>query len=319
MKLIKIDILEEDLGKRLDKVLKYYYSEYSRNKLTSLIKERKVSIGNNIIDDPAFILKEESKIYLKFDLLKKHTKNLDTKLNIVFEDEHLIVVNKPAGILTHCTQNNTNTSIVDLLKVNEIQLYKAEDSLRDGVVHRLDKDTSGLIILAKNKMSYKGLIKIFSRREVTKVYKALCWGVPTPIAGVINRPLTDYVNRKKISLNKNGKEAITEYKVKKNYDNYFSLLECKILTGRTHQIRVHMKSEKCPLIGDNLYSRDRNLPRVLSNELAKSIGQFKRQALHSQKLVFSHPISNNLLSFSSEMPQDMQVLEKALFENLKVI
>ena len=252
-------------------------------------------------------------------MLKEQNKNLDVKLHIVFEDEDLIVVNKPAGILTHCTQDNTNTSIVDLLRANDINLYKAEDSLRDGVVHRLDKDTSGLIILAKNKVSYKGLISIFFKREVTKVYEAFCWGVPTPIAGTINRPLTDYINRKKISLNQNGKEAITEYKVKKNYDNFFSFLECKILTGRTHQIRVHMKSIKCPLIGDSLYSRDRNLPRSLLSKLSKSIGQFKRQALHSKKLVFSHPVSNNLMSFSSEIPEDMVLLEKALFENLKVI
>ena len=140
-----------------------------------------------------------------------------------------------------------------------------------------------------------------------------------PIAGIINRPLTDYINRKKISLNKKGKEAITEYKVKKNYDNYFSYLECKILTGRTHQIRVHMKSEKCPLIGDSLYSRDRNIPRAISNALSKSIVQFKRQALHSKKLIFCHPISKNSLSLSTEMPQDMKELEKALFENLEVI
>ena len=256
---------------------------------------------------------------MKFDLLKKSSKNLELKLNILFEDEHLIVLNKPAGILTHCTKDNTNTSIVDLLKVNRITLYKAEDSLRDGIVHRLDKDTSGLIVVAKNKLSYKGLINIFARREVTKVYEAFCWGVPTPIAGIINKPLTDYINRKKISLNKNGKQAITEYKVKKNYNNYFSFLECKILTGRTHQIRVHMKSEKCPLIGDNLYSRDRNLPRAISNKLNKPLGQFKRQALHSKKLIFNHPVRNSSLSFSSEMPQDMKVLEKALFENLKVI
>ena len=319
MKLIKIDIIEQDLGKRLDKVLKHYYSDYSRNKLTSLIKEKKVSVGNNIIDDPAFIIKEENKIYLRFDLTKKNIKNLDLKLNIIFEDEHLIIVNKPAGILTHCTKDNANTSIVDLLKVNNITLYKAEDSLRDGVVHRLDKDTSGLIMLAKNRVTYKGLSNLFSKREVTKVYEALCWGVPTPIAGVIDKPLIDYVNRKKISLNKNGKEAMTEYKVKKNYDNHFSFLECKILTGRTHQIRVHMKSEKCPLIGDTLYARDRNMPRVLSNELSKSIRQFKRQALHSKKLVFSHPLSNKLLNFTSEMPEDMKVLEKSLFENLKII
>ena len=319
MKLIEIDILEQDIGKRLDRVLKQYYSEYSRNKLSSLVKERKVSIGTNIIDDPSFIIKEQCKIFLKFDLLKKSSKNLELKLNILFEDEHLIVLNKPAGILTHCTKDNTNTSIVDLLKVNRITLYKAEDSLRDGIVHRLDKDTSGLIVVAKNKLSYKGLINIFARREVTKVYEAFCWGVPTPIAGIINKPLTDYINRKKISLNKNGKRAITEYKVKKNYNNYFSFLECKILTGRTHQIRVHMKSEKCPLIGDSLYSRDRNFPSTISSKLSKSIGQLKRQALHSKKLIFSHPVSNNSLNFSSDMPEDMKILEKALFENLKVI
>ena len=189
------------------------------------------------------------------------------------------------------------------LKKYDIKLHEAEDRLRDGIVHRLDKDTSGLMVLAKSLFSYKRLISQFSDRKVIKVYKAYCWGIPTPIAGTIDKPISNYLNRKKTSTN--GRNAITNYKVTKNFKNYFSEIECKILTGRTHQIRVHMQSINCPLIGDQLYSKNRNISQSFSSKIISFLNNFKRQALHAQYLSFMHPKSKRMKSFFIEMPNDM--------------
>ena len=233
----------------------------------------------------------------------------DNLIEIIYEDDFIVVINKKSGLLSHCNQVKS-ISAVSLLKKYDIKLYQAEDSLRDGIVHRLDKDTSGLMVLAKSLFSYKSLIKQFSERKVIKVYKAYCWGVPMPIAGTIDKPISNYLNRKKTS--NEGRYAITDYKVTKNFKNYFSEIECKILTGRTHQIRVHMQSINCPLIGDQLYSRNRNISQSFSNHIRVFLKDFKRQALHSQYLSFMHPESKKIKSFFTEMPNDMLNLRDQL-------
>ena len=197
-----------------------------------------------------------------------------------------------------------------MLKKYDIKLYKAEDSLRDGIVHRLDKDTSGLMVLAKNSFSYKSLISQFRQRKVIKVYKAYCWGIPMPIAGTIDKPISNYLHRKKTTTE--GRNAITDYKVTKNLKNYFSEVECKILTGRTHQIRVHMQSINCPLIGDQLYSKNRNISQAFSGNIRSFLKDFRRQALHAQQLSFIHPKSKVMKSFFIEMPSDMLNLRDEL-------
>ena len=231
-------------------------------------------------------------------------------IEIIFEDDFIIVVNKKNGLLSHCNQTTNSTSVVSLLKKYNIKLYEAEDSLRDGIVHRLDKDTSGLMVLAKNLFSYKNLISQFQDRKVIKVYKAYCWGVPMPIAGTIDKPISNYLNRKKTTTD--GRVAITDYKVTKNFKNYFSEIECKILTGRTHQIRVHMQSINCPLIGDQLYARNRNISQSFSSNIRSFLEEFRRQALHAQHLSFMHPKSKKMKSFFIEMPCDMLDLRDEL-------
>ena len=234
----------------------------------------------------------------------------DNLIEIIFEDDFIIVVNKKNGLLSHCNQIESSISVVSLLKKHNIKLYEAEDSLRDGIVHRLDKDTSGLMVLAKSLFSYKSLIDQFRDRKVIKVYKAYCWGVPMPIAGTIEKPISNYLNRKKTSTE--GRYAITNYKVIKNFKNYFSEIECKILTGRTHQIRVHMQSINCPLIGDQLYSKNRNISESFSNNIKSFLKDFRRQALHAQSLSFMHPKSKIMKSFFIEMPSDMLNLRDEL-------
>ena len=227
----------------------------------------------------------------------------DNLIEIIFEDDFIVVINKKNGLLSHCNQKENSISVVSLLKKYDIKLYKAKDSLRDGIVHRLDKDTSGLMVLAKSLFSYKSLIDQFRDRKVIKIYKAYCWGSPIPIAGTINKPISNYLNRKKTSTE--GRNAITNYKVTKNFKNYFSEVECQIFTGRTHQIRVHMQSINCPLIGDQLYSKNRNISQSFSGNFRRFLKDFRRQALHAQYLSFMHPKNKKMESFFIEMPTDM--------------
>ena len=234
----------------------------------------------------------------------------DNLIEIIFEDDFIVVINKKNGLLSHCNQKENSISVVSLLKKYDIKLYKAKDSLRDGIVHRLDKDTSGLMVLAKSLFSYKSLIDQFRDRKVIKIYKAYCWGNPIPIAGTINKPISNYLNRKKTSTE--GRNAITNYKVTKNFKNYFSEVECQILTGRTHQIRVHMQSINCPLIGDQLYSKNRNISQSFSRNIRSFLKDFRRQALHAQSLSFTHPKSEKIKSFFIEIPSDMVNLRDEL-------
>tara|TARA_A100001011_G_C14294875_1_gene838008 strand:- start:1840 stop:2589 length:750 start_codon:yes stop_codon:yes gene_type:complete len=241
----------------------------------------------------------------------------DKLMKILFEDDCILVINKKNGLLSHCNNKGTQSSVVSLLKKNKIKLYESEDRLRDGIVHRLDKDTSGLMVLAKNLFAYKSLVKQFQNRKVTKIYQAYCWGIPLPIAGIINKPISNYLNRKKASTK--GKDAITEYKVTKNFNNYFSEIECKILTGRTHQIRVHMQSINCPLIGDQLYSRNRNISQSFSKNIISFLKKFRRQALHAQHLSFRHPKSDKLKYFDAEVPHDILELKNELIAEFNLV
>ena len=241
--------------------------------------------------------------------MKKFNKE-DNLIEIVFEDDFIIVINKNNGLLSHCNQKESTKSAVSLLKKQNIKLYQAEDRLRDGIVHRLDKDTSGLMVLAKNLFSYNSLTSQFHDRKVVKIYKAYCWGIPIPIAGTINKPISNYLNKKKTTSD--GRNAITDYKVTKSFKNYFSEIECQILTGRTHQIRVHMQSINCPLIGDQLYSRNRNISQSFSNNIKGFLKDFRRQALHAQQLSFMHPKNKIMKSFFKEMPNDMLDLRDQL-------
>tara|TARA_B100000029_G_scaffold367021_1_gene360446 strand:+ start:14 stop:751 length:738 start_codon:yes stop_codon:yes gene_type:complete len=243
--------------------------------------------------------------------LRKNNLNL----NIVYEDNALVVVNKQAGILTHSDNKKLEFSLVDLLLENNIVLSKGENTFRPGVVHRLDKETSGLIVFAKTDKAYNSLKKQFLLRRVEKFYQALVWGIPNPIAGTVNMPISSFLGKKKISYSEKAREAITLYETKKTYNGKFSLIECRILTGRTHQIRVHMLAKGCPVIGDKLYSKGRNLPINISKRIETSIVNFKYHALHATTISFYHPINNSLLKLKAKKPRDFLRLEQVLFEH----
>jgi 23S rRNA pseudouridine1911/1915/1917 synthase len=245
----------------------------------------------------------------------------DIPLDIVFEDKDLIVLNKSSGMVVHPAIGHSTGTLVHAL------LYHCGESLsgingvkRPGIVHRLDKDTSGLMIVAKNDESHQFLSAQLQDRSLTRLYWAFVVGVPTPLKGVIEAPISRHNhNRLRMGINmRDGKEAITQYLVQKNFKSALSLVECKLLTGRTHQIRVHMESIKHSLLGDVLYGYQ---PNALSSLMKKGgyprerieeIIHFPRQALHAKEIKFIHPRSHKEMHFKRDLPQDLAQLEQQL-------
>jgi 23S rRNA pseudouridine1911/1915/1917 synthase len=234
-------------------------------------------------------------------------------LDIVYEDEDLIVIDKPAGVVVHPAPGSPDNTLVNAL------LHHCAGSLsgiggvkRPGIVHRIDKDTSGLLVAAKNDRAHHGLAAQFAKHTIERVYNAVVWGVPLPrhgeVEGAIGRNPAD---RKKMAIIAGGKYALTYFQVIDVFGEYASLVECRLATGRTHQIRVHMSSIGHPLIGDPLYGRGR--PKSRAPEPVKGLlAAFPRQALHAKTLGFEHPISREKLLFQSKIPNDLNGLINSL-------
>jgi 23S rRNA pseudouridine1911/1915/1917 synthase len=236
------------------------------------------------------------------------TQAQDIPLEVVFEDEHLIVVNKPAGLVVHPAAGNLNGTLVNaLLHYCAGRLSGINGALRPGIVHRIDKDTSGLLVVAKSDVAHEGLAKQFADHSIERTYMAVCGGRPHPAHGTISARLgRSDSNRKKIAVladtSARGKHAVTHYRTLRPF-GHAALLECRLETGRTHQVRVHLASIGHPLLGDPAYGRDPAPLRPLLEELG-----FGRQALHAASLGFVHPVTGERLGFAAELPADMAEL-----------
>jgi 23S rRNA pseudouridine1911/1915/1917 synthase len=320
--MIKITSEISDTGERLDKFLASkvanIHPEITRTKIQKFIKEGFVKDinGNKITEIKKKIVGEEEfsvEIAPPKPILIK-AKNIP--FEIIFEDEDLVIVNKPAGLTTHPGAGNADHTLVNaLLYFYQNNLSKIAGKFRPGIVHRLDKNTSGLMIVAKNDFAHKKLSDSIANREISRKYLAFCFGVPIPNAGKIDKNIDrSRKNRLKMCVVKNsGRIAITNYKLKKTYqNNLFSLIECSLETGRTHQIRVHLTSIDNSLIGDNEYGHKNRTISNISSDLQKFISDFDRQALHSYKLSFLHPRNEEEMNFEIELPEDLQELEKKL-------
>ena len=300
----------EDLEKiRLDKFLAESFPEYSRNQFIRLIEEGAVQIDGQRVplspDDK--VIAGATYAIIPPEPIEADPEPENIPLDIVYEDEDLLVVNKPAGLVVHPGAGNWTGTLVNAL------LYHCGNSLsgingvkRPGIVHRIDKDTSGLLVVAKNDRAHVGLAKQFEVHSIGRIYDAFVWGL-TPesgrIEGNIGRSST---NRQKMALVKiGGKPAITHFERVKAYGITASHIKCHLETGRTHQIRVHMTSIKHPLIGDELYG---NPPKGAPED----IRNFHRQALHAGTLEFIHPITNKRLSFEAALPPDLKTLQENL-------
>jgi 23S rRNA pseudouridine1911/1915/1917 synthase len=299
-------------GQRLDRALQQRLPELSRSRLKQLILSGQVSDAGpdraNVIRDPARKVKSGQTFVVILPEPEDATPQAQAiPLDIRFEDAHLIVIDKPAGLVVHPAPGNPDGTLVNAL------LAHCGDSLagiggvrRPGIVHRLDKDTSGLIVAAKTEAAHRALSRDFAARRIARAYAAIVWGVPVPPAGeIVGNIGRSMSNRKKMAMvaDSRGKPAVTRYRVEHAFADKAALIECRLMTGRTHQIRVHLSHRGHPLIGDPVYGG--RAGRAFSHSVAAA---FPRQALHARHLGFSHPASGEYLAFDSDLPSDMAEL-----------
>lgn len=306
-------------GWRIDKFLVKSFPEISRSQIQRLLKDGNITRDNVIVGDNSLKVKEGEEYTLVIpEPVDAIPKPEDIPLEIIYEDEDLLVVNKPAGMTVHPAPGSPNGTLVNAL------LFHCQDRLsgiggvkRPGIVHRIDKDTSGLLVVAKNDMAHKHLSAQFSEHSIERTYYALVFGVPNPLSGRIEGDIgrSPYDRKKMALVKKNGKAATTNYKTLECFKSLASLVQCNLETGRTHQIRVHLSSLNCNLIGDTLYEKAKKISdKSLDEDLKNFINKFPRQALHALSLGFIHPRTSKSLNFTSELPCDFNELLKVLRE-----
>jgi 23S rRNA pseudouridine1911/1915/1917 synthase len=292
-------------GWRLDRALADAVPTLSRERLKVLIASGAVSRAGALFRDPAKKASAGDTFALAIpDPTPAHNEAQDIPLVVAYEDEHLIVIDKPAGLVVHPAAGNFDGTLVNAL------LHHCNGSLsgiggvaRPGIVHRIDKDTSGLMVAAKTDRAHEGLARQFHDHSIDRRYKAVVSGIPRPAEGTIDAPLArSPQNRKKIAIVAGGKRAVTHFRTVQRLKDA-ALVECRLETGRTHQVRVHMTSIGHALLGDPVYGRTKGAQKTLLETLG-----FRRQALHAAHLGFIHPVKNTALAFESEMPADMQEL-----------
>jgi 23S rRNA pseudouridine1911/1915/1917 synthase len=314
---IAIQAAEADAGRRLDRVLALHLPELSRTRLKRLIEDGCVTQHGIVLRDPSLRVREDQ----NFIVIVPETDDAlpvpqPMALDIRFEDAHLIVIDKPAGMVVHPAPGNPDGTLVNaLLSHCGASLSGIGGVRRPGIVHRLDKDTSGLMVVAKTEAAHHALSRDFTARRIDRAYAAFVWGVPSAsageIAGNIGRSI---VNRKKMAVvaEGKGKPAITRYRVVRAFQRHAAQIECRLATGRTHQIRVHLAHLGHPLIGDPVYGTrsGRSVARI--GPTGARIAAFPRQALHARQLGFTHPVEKRSLQFESPLPADLRELTQSL-------
>jgi 23S rRNA pseudouridine1911/1915/1917 synthase len=308
-----LEVDETDAGLRLDAYLAAHIDGWSRARLQRLIEAGDVLV-NSKLAKAAYKVSASDEI--EVELTPPPESNFapeNIPLDIVFEDEHIVVVNKPAGLVVHPAAGVYSGTLANALSYHFQQLSNA-GSVRPGIVHRLDKDTSGLLVVAKTQAAHENLGEQFRAREVFKCYVALVYGVVKEESGRIEQPIArDPRNRTRMAIVAGGRGALSLYRVRRSY-NAFTLLEVELKTGRTHQIRVHLSWLKHPVVGDALYDggRDNSVQDV---QLRARIRKLKRQFLHAEQLGFRHPASGEPLKFFAPLPAELSLLLEALEAN----
>ena len=298
-------------GWRLDRALAAAVPTMSRERLKALIRSGAVEAKGSAVRDPALKVKGDEALRVAVpEPAPAHNEPQDIPLAILFEDDHLLVVDKPAGLVVHPAAGNLDGTLVNaLLHHCTGKLSGIGGVARPGIVHRIDKDTSGLLVVAKTDVAHEGLAKQFAAHSIDRRYLAIVSGLPKTSEGTVDAPLArSATNRKKIAIVEGGrgKRAVTHWKRLEILKDA-ALVECRLETGRTHQVRVHMASIGHPLLGDPVYCR----AGKMHGKVLKELG-FHRQALHAAQLGFTHPVTKNRLSFASPMPADMEELKSAL-------
>ncbi len=323
--IINLIVKEDDKNLRIDSFLSKKKKELSRTRIKNLILEKNLKINNQITINPSKKVSYGDKIIFEVSEPKKQSlKPYNYKLDIFYEDEDLIVINKASGISMHPGAGNYDNTLVNaLINYDGKKLSNIGDELRPGIVHRIDKDTSGLVLIAKNNKSHEHLSNQFANHTISRVYQALIWGKLRPQNGKIETLITrSSKNRQMMEVGiKKGKKSITNYKTIEIFENNkiptFSLVECSLETGRTHQIRVHMSYKGNNILGDKKYKKKYKRIKGIDPDLEDNIVNLNRQFLHAKIIGFEHPSTGKNLKYSSKLPTDLENILKKLRNSSK--
>ena len=318
-KIINLLVGTQDDILRVDQFINKYEKDLSRSKIKNLILKKNLSINNKLNDDPSKKIKINDKISLIIPEPEEvNLKPFEYKIEIIYEDNDLLVLNKKADISMHPGAGNKDRTLVNALINYKKKLSNINGELRPGIVHRIDKHTSGLVVIAKNNFTHENLSNQFSEHSIERKYQTLVWGKLRPSNGKIETLITRSSKNRQlmsVSLSK-GKNSITNYKTLEIFEKEtvptFSLIECKLETGRTHQIRVHMSYKGNNIVGDQKYKKKFKKIRNINKDLEKKILNLDRQFLHAVSLGFTHPTKNKRMNFKSKLPNDLENILKSL-------
>ena len=296
-------------GLRLDQVLADLFPEYSRSKLKTWIQDGNVAVNGEVITVPRHKMQMDELVTVQAEMDVQVTSEAqDIALNIVYEDEHILVINKPADLVVHPGAGNPSGTVLNALLNHCPEIDKVP---RAGIVHRLDKDTTGLMVVAKTIPAQTHLVDQLQRREMSREYEAVALG-PMVAGGIVDAPIGRHATKRThMAVREMGKPAVTHFRVIEKFRAY-THLRLKLETGRTHQIRVHMAHIKHPLLGDQVYGGRPRLPKGASEEFIAALRGFQRQALHAAQLSLFHPETEEWMTWKAPLPQDMQDLLKAV-------
>jgi len=318
-KIINLLVGTQDDILRVDQFINKYEKDLSRSKIKNLILKKNLSINNKLNDDPSKKIKINDKISLIIPEPEEvNLKPFEYKIEIIYEDNDLLVLNKKADISMHPGAGNKDKTLVNALINYKKKLSNINGELRPGIVHRIDKHTSGLVVIAKNNFTHENLSNQFSEHSIERKYQTLVWGKLRPSNGRIETLITRSSKNRQlmsVSLSK-GKNSITNYKTLEIFEKEtvptLSLIECKLETGRTHQIRVHMSYKGNNIVGDQKYKKKFKKIKNINKDLEKKIMNLDRQFLHAVSLGFTHPTKNKRMNFKSKLPNDLENILKSL-------
>ena len=320
---IKFSVDKKNNGKRLDVFLAENINHLTRSFLKKLIENEQVELNKKVLKTPSTKVKYNDQVIIS--IIENNVKNIkpkEIKLDIVYEDNDILVINKPKGMVVHPGAGNYENTLVNaLLFKYKKKLSNVNGPLRPGIVHRIDKETSGLLVIAKNNFTHSNLGDQFSNHSIERKYLCLAWGVVRPLGGKISTLISrDKKNRQLMTVSEiNGKKAITNYKTIKVFNikdiPKISLLECELETGRTHQIRVHLKYKGTSLLGDKQYGKKNIKFKKINDEFLIKLNKLSGQALHAKTLGFTHPKTKKWMNFNSELPDGFKKILN-LLENL---
>ena len=318
-KIINLLVGPQDDILRVDQFINKYEKDLSRSKIKNLILKKNLSINNKLNDDPSKKIKINDKISLIIPEPEEvNLKPFEYKIEIIYEDDDLLVLDKKADISMHPGAGNKDRTLVNALINYKKKLSNINGELRPGIVHRIDKHTSGLVVIAKNNFTHENLSNQFSEHSIERKYQTLVWGKLRPSNGKIETLITrSSKNRQLMSVSfSKGKNSITNYKTLEIFEKEtvptFSLIECKLETGRTHQIRVHMSYKGNNIVGDKKYKKKFKKIKNINKDLEKKIINLDRQFLHAISLGFTHPTKNKRMNFKSKLPNDLENILKSL-------